>query len=178
MVYRGEVITLSIDQRDDQRWILLGKAFKLALKFIAQYDLNFHTASSASSSLMKSSALCSLRPSRRACFISSNALSSDSFTYACWRSVFLLDSSLVLNTVVDTTPRSNSMALRTCSVVASSFNVTNICVIIVIFLFSGARTVQAECNQVHLNCRGVARTRCLRLQRYKKKSNKPRIRIK
>ena len=39
-------------------------------------------------------------------------------------------------------------------------------------------TVQAECNQVHLNCRGVARTRCLRLQRYKEKSNNQRIRIK
>jgi hypothetical protein len=51
-------------------------------------------------------------------------------------------------------------------------------------LFSGASTVQTECNQVHLrstsgrllpkgrkNCRGVARTRCLRLQRYKEKSN-------
>ena len=162
MVYRGEVITLSIDQRDEPFYILIRHAG----------DFTFHTASSASSSLMKSSALCSLRPSRRACFISSNALSSDSLTYACWRSVFLLDSSLVLNTVVDTTPRSSSMALRTCSVVASSFNVTNICVIIVIFLFSAARTVQAECNQVHLNCRGVARTRCLWLQRYKEKSNK------
>ena len=51
-----------------------------------------------------------------------------------------------------------------------------IAVIIVIFLFSGARTVQAESNQVHLNCRGVARSRCLRLQRYKEKSNNQRIR--
>ena len=50
--------------------------------------------------------------------------------------------------------------------------------IIVIFLFSGARTVQAESNQVHLNCRGVARSRILRLQRYKEKSNNQRIRIK
>ena len=54
----------------------------------------------------------------------------------------------------------------------------SIAVIIVIFLFSGARTVQAESNQVHLNCRGVARSRILRLQRYKEKSNKQRIRIK
>ena len=92
-----------------QRRILFGKTFELAFKFIDQDNLNSHTDSSASSSLMKSSALCSLRPSRRACFISSNALSSDSFTLACWRSVFLFDSSLVLNTVVDTTPRSNSV---------------------------------------------------------------------
>ena len=134
MVYGVGAIILSIDKRDEPFNIL-----ELAFKFIAQYNLNSHTDSSASSSLMKSSALCSLRPSRRACFISSNALLSDSFTYACWRSVFLLDSSLVLNTVVDTTPRSISMALRTCTVVASSFNVTNICVIIVIFLFSGAK---------------------------------------
>ena len=48
-----------------QRRILFGKAFELALKFIAQYDFNFHTASSASSSLMKSSALCSLRQFKR-----------------------------------------------------------------------------------------------------------------
>ena len=54
----------------------------------------------------------------------------------------------------------------------------SIAVIIVIFLFSGARTVQAESNQVHLNCRGVARSRILRLQRYKEKSNNQRIRIK
>ena len=130
-----------------QRRVLFCKAFKLAFKFIAQNNLDFHTFSSASSSLMKSSALCSLRPSRRAWFISSNALSSDSFTYACWRSDFLLVSPLVLSTVVDTTPRSNSIALRTCNVVASSFNVTNICVIIVIFFVSGGKYTKKTVNQ-------------------------------
>ena len=122
MGYGGEVITLSIDKRDEPFNIL-----------------HLHAIPSALSSAINSSSVIILCSPRLARFTSSKARVNDSLTYASWRRFSATFSALSLNTLTDATPRSNSMALRTCSVVASSFNVTNICVIIVIFLFSGAK---------------------------------------
>ena len=52
------------DEIVGKRLVLFGKTPELALKFLAQYDFDFHTACSAFISLMKSSALVSLRKIR------------------------------------------------------------------------------------------------------------------
>ena len=96
-----------------------------------QRDLNAFSCSKNSSSVI---ILCSPRSAR---FTSSNALSRVSLMYFCWRRVLL--SAFFWNTMVEATPRSSSMALRTDCVATSSFSVTNICVIILTYLVSGRK---------------------------------------
>ena len=140
MGYGGEVITLSIDKRDEPFNILIRHAGDFAFVINRKhYELHLHAIPSALSSAINSSSVIILCSPRLARFTSSKARVNDSLTYASWRRFSATFSALPLNTLTDATPRSISMALRTCSVVASSFNVTNICVIIVIFLFSGAK---------------------------------------